>query len=396
MLSFFKKSKPVPVDEEVIERIDGTAPGDGRTANPLSVATVLACVRVIADGCATPPLHVYRTDTNGKRSLATDIPEYRLLHRRPNAWQTSQQFRQMMTLHAALTGGALALKVKQRGQVTELIPVMPGNYQIEEIARYDYRYRVWDKWGEIGVFGAEQVFHLPGLQWELTRDLSAVKLARSAIGLAVDAEEAQAKLHRNGGRPSGILSTDKPLSPDAAGRLKSAWSRFNRNGRSENVILDNGLKYQPIAVNGVDAQHLETRRFQVEEICRTFNIFPIMVGHSDKSATFASSEAFFSAHLKHTLRPWLTLWEQRLDEFILDGSGPLSVELDTRYLTAGSMTDRAKWARTMAEMGIYTRNEIRQEEGRDPLPGLDVPLTPLNTSTQSDGEADEPQPDRQT
>jgi HK97 family phage portal protein len=161
-------------------------------------------------------------------------------------------------------------------------------------------------------------------------------------------------------------------------RLRASWQRFTAEKRSGTAILDNAMKYMPLAMTGVDAQHVETRRLQIEEICRAFGVFPIMVGHSDKSATFASSEAFFAAHLKHTLAPWHQLWLQRLDEFLLDGSGPLWCEFDTRYLTAGSMADRAVWARTMAEMGIYTRNELRDEEGKDPLPGLDEPLTPAN------------------
>ena len=106
-----------------------------------------------------------------------------------------------------------------------------------------------------------------------------------------------------------------------------------------------------------------------------------MVGHSDKSSTFASSEAFFSAHVKHTLAPWHQVWTQRIDEMLLDGSGPLFAEFDVRYLMAGSMADRSQWARAMTELGIYTRNEIRDEEGKDPLPGLDEPLTPLNMTT---------------
>jgi HK97 family phage portal protein len=134
-------------------------------------------------------------------------------------------------------------------------------------------------------------------------------------------------------------------------------------------------------MSGLDAQHVELRRLQIEEICRGYNVFPIMVGHSDKSATFASSEAFFAAHVRHTLAPWHAAWTQRIDEMLLDGAGPLYAEFDTRYLTAGDMTARAQWARTMAEVGIYTRNELRDEDGKDPLPGLDKPLTPMNMNS---------------
>lgn len=378
------RSTPTPRPfEEVMARIDdaygatiGGLPVNATTA--LQVATVLACVKVIADGCATPELHVYREGKDRKRELARNIPEYRLLNRRPNQWQTSLEFRRTMTLHAALTGNALAVKVMAGNRVRELIPVKPGNFSIERTGRYDVVFRVHDEFGEIGVLSESQVLHLPNLQWEFWRGLNAVRLAASAIGLSMAAESNQAKLHENGGKPSGILRTDAKLPPETIERLRNAWQAFSRSNRSGVAVLDNNLQFQSMAMTGVDAQHIETRRLQVEEICRAFGVFPIMVGHSDKTSTFASSEAFFAAHTKQTLTTWHRMWAQRLDEFVLDGAGPLWVEFDTRYLLAGSMKDRAVWARTMAELGIYTRNELRDEEGRDPLPGLDEPLTPMN------------------
>lgn len=382
--AFGRRSAPAPRPfEDVIGRLDDAngATVAGITISPqaaLQVSTVLACVKVIADGCATPALHVYREGPGGRRQLATNIPEYRLLSRRPNEWQTSFEFRRQMTMHAALTGNALAVKVKAGNRVRELIPVRPGNYTISRAARYEVEYRVHDEFGQIGIFGPADVFHLQNSQWDWWRGMPAVRLAASAIGLAMSAERSQASLHENGGRPAGILTTDQKLPPDALTRLRASWDRFMRERRSGTAILDASMKYQALAMTGVDAQHVETRRLQIEEICRSFGVFPIMVGHSDKSATFASSEAFFAAHVKHTLAPWHQAWVQRLDEFLLDGAGPLWVEFDTRYLLAGSMKDRAVWARTMAELGIYTRNELRDEEGRDPLPGLDDPLTPLN------------------
>lgn len=385
--------------EEVMARIDDAygATVGGLAVTPttaLQVATVLACVKVIADGCATPPLHVFREGRDRRRELARNIPEYRLLNRRPNEWMTSLEFRRTMTLHAALTGNALAVKVMAGNRVRELIPVKPGNFTIERNARYEVIFRVHDEFGEVGVFTEREVLHLPNLQWEFWRGMNAVRLAASAIGLSMAAENTQAKLHENGGRPGGILSTDAKLTGEVVARLKEMWGNYSRASRNGVAVLDGGLKFYPMAMTGVDAQHVETRRLQVEEICRAFGVFPLMVGHSDKTSTFASSEAFFAAHVKHTLAPWHQLWTQRLDEFVLDGAGPLWVEFDTRYLLAGSMKDRAVWARTMAELGIYTRNELRDEEGRDPLPGLDEPLTPLNMGggppTEDDDAEDDP------
>lgn len=246
--------------DQVADLIDGV--GGGKVAGQvvtdktaLQVSTVLACVRVIADGCATPRLRLYRETTDGKREHATNIPECRLLERRPNEWQTSFEWRRLMTIHAALAGTGLSVKV--------------------------------------------------------------------------------------------------------------------------------------MGDSAVDAQQVETRRLQVEEVCRAYGVFPIMVGHSDKSSTFASSEAFFGAHVKHTLAPWHTAWTQRLDETLLDGSGPLYTEFDVRYLLAGSMRDRAVYARTMVEMGLLSPNEWRDEEGRDPRAGGDEYLKPMNMTGSKPGGAND-------
>ncbi len=346
----------------------------------LQVSTVLACVKVIADGCAAPELHVYREGAGSARTLARKRPEYRLLNRRPNEWQTSFEWRRMMTAHAVLCEAGLSIKVRDdRGKLLELIPVKPGSWECRKVARYEYRYRIWDEFGMIGDFSPDDVFVLPGFDWDVLKSIPAVSLARNAIGLAISSERSQQASHENGVRPSGVFSVNGRLSEE---QYKRITKYIDDNGGSVNfgrpLVLDMDGKFQPMSSSAVDAQMVETRRLQIEEMCRPFSVFPIMIGHSDKTATFASTEAFFSANLKHTLHPWHTLWRQRLDEFLLDGDGPLWCEFDTRYMRAGSMADRAVWSRTMRETGVYTGNELRDEEGLDPLPGLDVPLQPMN------------------
>ena len=383
---FSRKASELTYDQ-IASLIDGAGGGvvagvmvNDKTA--LRVTTVLDCVRVIADGCATPDLHVYREKNDGSTEMAKNIPEYRLLSRRPNEWQTSFEWRRLMTLHAALTGTGLSIKVRgENRRVRELIPVSPGQWSLHKVSRYEVRYRCWDEWGMIGEFSSDDVFVLHGLQWDRIESLDVIHMAQEAIGLAIATEKSQASIHKNGLKPSGMYSVEGSLSAEQHERLTN-WLK-NKGGVTNAgmpLVLDRNAKWSPTAQTGVDAQHVETRRLQIEEICRAFNVFPIMVGHSDKSATFASSEAFFAAHLKHTLKPWHKAWRDRIDETLLDGSGPLFAKFDTRYLTEGSMRDRAQWARSMAELGIYTRNEIRDEEGKDPLPGLDEPLTPLNMS----------------
>lgn len=392
--------------DQIADLIDGT--GGGRVAGlavndktALQVATVLACVRAIADGCATPKLHVYREveGTGGKkaRQLATNIPEYRLLARRPNEWQTSFEWRRMMTVHAALTGSGLSIKSKGlNGRVRELIPVMPGRWDVRRVARYEVRYRCWDEFGLIGEFEPDEVFVVNALQWDWIGSLNAVKLVANAVGLAMAAEQSQAKFHENGVRASGAYSVDGNLTAEQHERLTKQIAKQSQGVSKTGLpmILDRAAKWLQTSMTGVDAQHIETRRMQVEEVCRAYGVFPIMVGHNDKSATFASAEAFFAAHRVHTLAPWHVAWTQRIDEFLLDGAGPLWAEFDTRYMVAGSLKDVGQYARTLAEMGILTRNEIRDDLSRDPLPGLDDPLTPLNM--QGGGQpADPTNPDPQ-
>lgn len=390
-----RKSAQLTTDQ-VMKLIDGGGGSmiagvhvNARTA--LEVSTVLACVKVIADGCATPKLHVYREQKDGRRERATDVPEYRLLARRPNEWQTSFEWRRQMTIHAALTGTGLSVKVRGfDGRVRELIPVQPGSWAVHRVSRYELVYRCYDEFGLIGEFPANDVFLLNGVQWDWIQSMDAVKLARSAIGLAIATEQSQAAMHKNGLRPSGIYSVDGALNEQQHERLTSWIKRLGGTSRTgDPLVLDNAAKWTPTAQTGVDSQHVETRRLQIEEVCRGYGVFPLMVGHSDKSSTFASSEAFFAAHVKHTLAPWHEAWTQRLDETLLDGDGPLFAQFDTRYLMAGSLKDRAQWARNVVEMGIYTRNEIREEEGKDPLTGLDEPLTPMNMNSGTKGTTDE-------
>jgi len=385
--------------DQVANLIDGS--GGGIVAgvavtdkSALQVSTVLACVKAIADGCATPNLHVYREMPDGTRQRAVNIPEYRLLARRPNEWQTSFEWRRQMTIHAALTGSALSVKVRgDNRRVRELLPVTPGQWDVQRTNRYGLLYRCWDQFGVIGEFKPEDVFVLNNLQWDWVKPLNAVGLARAAIGLAMATERSQAAMHANGLRPGGTYTVEGNLNPEQHERLAAFLKRRSGpDNAGAPLVLDRNAKWYNTSLSGVDAQHVETRRLQIEEICRAYGVFPIMVGHSDKSATFASSEAFFSAHVKHTLAPWHRAWTQRIDEMLLDGSGPLFAEFDTRYLVAGDTKDRAQWARTMVEMGIYTRNEIRDYEGLDPLPGLDEPLTPMNM-TQGDEPADDKKPE---
>lgn len=231
----------------------GTAIPGVSVMEAMQVVTVMACVRAIAKGCATPDLLLFREDAKtGRNVLAKDRPEFRVLNRRPNVWQTSYDFRLQMTAMAVLTEGALAIPVRVSGIVRELIPVRSGFFRLEETDRYEMVVHVWDQFGPIGTFALEDVFYLPNLMWDRIKGLHPVKIAASAIGLSMQAEATQHALFRNGGRPTGVLSVKTALSPGALERLREAWRSYTTSNRNGTAILDSDASYVPMAFSSVD------------------------------------------------------------------------------------------------------------------------------------------------
>ena len=386
----FRKAKTI---DQIADELEGgmgrNVAGQRVTTNAAKdVVTVLACVDAIATGCAMPPMHVMRDLGDDQKEKAKDVTDYRILNRRPNELQTSFDFRWTLTAHAALTGNGYAIPVYVDGKLRELLPVIPDMVMIDRRGRYEVEYVVHDEFGPIGRFKPDQIFHLKNNSWDRVKGMDAVAKARSAIGLAMAAEDNQARLHENGGRPGGILTTDQKLSAEGIERLKTAWAKVT-HGRNayKTAVLDGGLKYMQMAMSGVDAQSIETRRLQIEEICRAFGVFPQIVGFTDKTATFASAEAFFSAHSRLTVGKWQENWKQRLDEFVLDGSGPLFIEFDNRQMNAAPLKDRGEYyARALGTGGgvpFMTVNEVRAEQGLPPIEGGDELREPNNSTMEA-------------
>lgn len=362
----------------------------------LKVSTVLACVRVLAEGIAQLPLHVGRYDPD------TDSVEpargervYELLHQAPNDWMTSFELRETMMVHAVLTGNALAVKNVLRGEVRELLPVPWNCVQAQRLPNYGLVYHVNDPFGLVGTFTPKQVLHIRGKSWDSLLGLDAIRLTREAIGLAIATEETHERLFANGARPGGLLSIDGSLSPEARERIKESATQFSRDQAFKTMVLDKGATWTQFAMTGVDSQHLETRRYQVEEICRGLGVFPHMVGYTDKTATFASAESFFQGHVNYSLMPWRVRWKQALKRDVLGNSSDLVADLDVRELLRGDTTARANFYASGIVNGWMTRNDARRFEGLRPLPGLDTPLVPLNLGTPKDVLATDPESQQQ-
>ena len=351
----------------------------------LKVSTVFACLRVLADGIAQVPLKVYREKADGSKELAKDHPAYRLLSRRPNEWMTSFEFRQVMMFHAVLLGNGCAYIGRIRGVPRELIPLVPGSYTIEQAHDYTLTYRLTGLNGQTRVLPREDVFHLRGPSWTGAAGLDALQVAREAVGLAIATEETHAALHANGTQPGGVLSVKGALDDAARARLKEAWAQYQGGlqNRFKTAVLDMDSTWTPLGMKGVDAEHLDTRRFQIEEICRDLKVFPQMVGYADKTATFASAEAFFLAHVIHTLNPWIENWEQSLARDLFPDEDDILAKFSMQGLLRGDNAARATFYASGITNGWLTRNEARRLEDLNPIEGLGEPLLPLNMSTQS-------------
>ena len=344
-------------------------------ATSIEVAAVLACARVIAEGLAQVPLKVYRDLGTSGREAARDHALYDVLHRRPNGWMTSFELRETMAIHAVLTGNAFAFVNRVRGEVREIVPLEPGRVTVKRADDYTLSYVVQapsNAWRELP---ASAIWHLRGPSWNGYLGMDTVRMAREAIGLAMATEAAHGELHANGGQVSGTYSVDGTLTADQHRQL-SDWIARHVTGASRfsPLVLDRGAKWHSQAMTGVDAQHLETRRHQVEEICRVFRVLPIMVMHPDKTATYAAAEQMFIHHVVHTLGPWFERFEQSADVQLLtpaERQAGLYVKATVNGLMRGSAEARANYYQRMSAICAISPNEVRALEEMNPYDGGD-------------------------
>lgn len=357
-------------------------------ATALEVSVVLACARVISEGIAQVPFKLYRRDGSNVYP-ATDHPLYDILHRKPNSWMTSYELRETMGLHATLTGNAVAFVNRVRGgRVQEIIPFAPSSVVIKQNADYSITYTLTAPNGKTQDFPQEAIWHWRGPSWNAVSGLDIVKLARESIGLAMAAEQAQARLQSSGGAIPGIYSVEGTLSPEQYTQLRK-WIAENFDGPENAVktkLLDRGAKFHPISMTAVDAQLLETRKQQVEEICRAYRVMPIMVGYSDKTATYASAEQMFIQHVVHTLSPWYSRIEQATECQLLsdqDRKAGYFCKFSAAGLMRGSHKDRSEYyAKALGSGGSpawMTQDEVRALEELNPMGG-DAALLPKPTN----------------
>ena len=231
------------------------------------------------------------------------------------------------------------------------------------------------------------MFVIRGPSWAPHRSLDPAVIGREALGLAQATEETHARLHRNGAQPGGVLSTEQKLDKAQIEHLREAWQQAQGGleNRGRTAILAGGLKWEQTAMTGVDSEHLDTRKHQIEEIARLLGVFPIMLGHAgDQSPTFASADAFLEAHVRFTLQPWLKRVRAAIETQPLtkdERQAGYHVRIDTSELLRGSLKDRTEYYKAALGTNSSPRwlqpNEVREDDGWNPVPGLDDVMSPL-------------------
>lgn len=405
--AFGDEAKSVDLSPELWSAINGgwgLVTKSGAQVSTTSALQTTAFYRgtvAIAEGIAQLPVEIYKSRKDGRGAEpALDHPLYDLLLHQSNNVQDSFQFFRTTLMHAVGAGNGVSYRNVLNGQVRELIPVRPECVSID--IHPTLYHRTYDLTFEKGVFaqvGQNEVFHITGPSWGHYKGLDPAVVGREALGLAQSTEEAHSRLHKNASRPSGVLQSDQKMDKPLIDQLREQWKPIYQGVQNtgEVAILGGGLKWASISQNGVDSQHLETRKHQIEEIARLLGIFPIMLGHAgDQSPTFASAEAFLAAHVRFALQPWIKAVIGAIKTQLLtkdERAEGYFVRIDTSELLRGSLKDRAdyysKALGTSSSPGWLKQNEVREDDGWNPDddPGSDELIKPFQNAPKPDGRA---------
>ena len=342
----------------------------------MQMTAVYSCVRILAEAIAGLPLHVYRYNSDGGKEKAIDHSLYLILHDEPNPEMSSFVFRETLMTHLLLWGNAYAQIIRNsKGEVMALYPLMPNKMSVDRDENGQLYYQYLRSIDEVGgksetvILKPTDVLHIPGLGFDGLVGYSPIAMAKNAIGLAIATEEYGAKFFANGAAPSGVL--EHPGTIKDPQRVREAWqSQFGGSQNSGKIaVLEEGMKYTPISISPEQAQFLETRKFQINEIARIFRVPPHMVGDLEKSS-FSNIEQQSLEFVKYTLDPWVIRWEQSIMRTLLTPEEKKSyfVKFNLEGLLRGDYQSRMNGYATARQNGWMSANDIRELENLDRIP----------------------------
>jgi len=341
----------------------------------MQMTAVYSCVRILSEAVAGLPLNIYRYNDSGGKEKAFTHPLYRLLHDEPNPEMTSFAFRETLMSHLLIWGNAYAQVIRNaRGEVVALYPLMPNKMTVDrdQSGRLFYVYqRGAEDSKALGgesrvILSPPDVLHIPGLGFDGLIGYSPIAMARNAIGLAIATEEYGAKFFANGAAPSGVLEHPGTLKDPQ--RIRDSWNAAHQGSENAHkiAVLEEGLKYTPIGISPEQAQFLETRKFQINEIARIFRVPPHMLADLEKSS-FSNIEQQSLEFVKYTLDPWVVRWEQSMCRVLLSESEKPAyfIKFNVDGLLRGDYASRMSGYATARQNGWMSANDIRELENLD-------------------------------
>lgn len=346
----------------------------------MQMTAVYSCVRILSEAVAGIPLHLYRYSADGSKEKAADNPLYFLLHDEPNPEMTSFVFRETLMTHLLLWGNGYAQIIRNgKGEVVALYPLMPNRMTVnrDDKGQLYYEYQTSNddakttKGGTVRLKPTD-VLHIPGLGFDGLVGYSPIAMAKNAIGMAIACEEYGAKFFANGATPGGLL--EYPGTVKDPERVRESWNKgFGGSSNANKVaILEEGMKYTPISISPNEAQFLETRKFQINEIARIFRVPPHMVGDLEKSS-FSNIEQQSLEFVKYTLEPWLIRWEQSMARVLIaqGDKADYFIKFNVDGLLRGDYASRMNGYATARQNGWMSANDIRELENLDRIPAED-------------------------
>ena len=379
----FGQARDKPVDKAadagysfLFGRTTSGKPVNERTA--MQTTAVYACVRILAEAVASLPLHVYEYQDDGGKKLVHDHPLYYLLHDEPNPEMTSFVFRETLMSHLLIWGNAYAQIIRDgAGRVLGLYPLLPDKMEVQRDDKGNIYYvysrnsdenPMFKEYGNIKL-KAEDVLHIPGLGFDGLIGYSPIAMAKNAVGMTLACEEYGASFFANGANPGGVLEHPGVLKDPS--KVRESWNSVYRGVSNAHkiAVLEEGMKYQQIGIPPEEAQFLETRKFQINEIARLYRIPPHMVGDLDKSS-FANIEQQSLEFVKYTLDPWVIRWEQSLQRSLLlpGEKGKYFIKLNVDGLLRGDYQSRMNGYAVGRQNGWFSANDIREMENMNPIP----------------------------
>nr|DAT95165.1 MAG TPA: Portal [Caudoviricetes sp.] len=343
----------------------------------MQTTAVYACVRILSETLAALPLQLYRYTPGGKERVY-DHPLYHLLHDEPNPEMTSFIFRETLMSHLLIWGNAYAQIIRDRlGRVQGLYPLRPDKMTVcrDENGQIYYIYtKTTDENPAIKPYGQvplrkDEVLHIPGLGFDGLVGYSPIAMARNAVGMTMACEEYGASFFANGASPSGVLEHPGILKDPA--KVRDSWNAVYQGSANAHkvAVLEEGMKYQQIGIPPEEAQFLETRKFQLNEIARLYRIPPHMIGDLEKSS-FNNIEQQSMEFVKYTLDPWVIRWEQAMQKalFLPEEKKQFFLKFNVNGLMRGDYESRMTGYSIGRQNGWLSANDIREMEDMNPVP----------------------------